>query len=249
MGYIRKRWWCEHGCQVMEYHSGRRYPPGERRNGKEKPTPESVQKANARRKAMQVQRLILNNFDEGDKWITLTYSKEKEPGSMEECLRDISKLNRHIRRIYGKTETPYKWIRNVEMTKRGICHIHLLVNAVPGMDIGREIRTWWKDRYGRIARIQDTYLDGAFANLAAYLSKTQRDEDGKCTSKFSRSRNLVDPKPDVKEYVRWNARAKGEWREIRVPKGYELVRESVYEGVNEITGFPYRYYTLVRKGG
>lgn len=249
MGYIKKRWWCAHGCQVMEYHTRRRYPPGEKRSGKKNPTPEKQQERNTRRKRMQIQRLILNNFDEGDKWITLTYSEDRAPDDMDACMKNAAALNRHLRKIYGKAETPFRWIRNIEMTKRGICHIHLLVNALPGTDIGKEIREWWKERFGKIARIQDTYLDGAFSSLAAYLAKTQRDEDGKCVSRYSRSRNLVDPVPDVQEYVRWNAMARGEWKEIRIPKGYELVRESVYEGVDEATGYPYRYYTLIRKGG
>ena len=248
MGYMKKMWRCVHGCQVMEYHTKKRHPPGEKRQARQNPTPEKKKDANQRAKAMHAQRLILNNFDPGDKYITLTYTDGGAPPDMEGCRKDLEQLFRYLRPRYRKEGGELKWIRNIERTKRGIYHIHILVNNLPGHDMGSEIRRWWKARHGAIAKVQDTYLDGGFGKLAGYLTKTQRDEDGTRQSSYSHSRNLVDPAPEKKEYIRWSARSRGEWKGVRVPKGYELVPESLYEGIDERTGFPYRYYTLIRDG-
>ena len=247
MGYKRKRWWCRNGVMVMEYHTPLRYPPGEHRAKREKPTPEAKRQANQRRKALEVQRLILHNFSEGDKYVTLTYASGDAP-DMETVRKDLRHLTEWLKRQYAKTGLELKWIRNIERTKRGVIHIHMLVNNPPGRDMGREIRSWWKERHGTIVKVSDTYLDGAFAKLAAYLSKSQRDESGAMTSRYSRSRNLVVPDPEIKEFARWNVRRKGVWIDPRIPKGYELVKESLYEGIDLITGYPIRYYTLIRSG-
>ena len=248
MGYLKKTWRCRNGCQVMEYHSRKRHPPGEKRKPRSKKTPPKQEEANQRAKAMRIQRLILENFDEGDKWITLTFRDEDAPDSREACMKERQKLMRWLKPKYSSAGDSLRWISNAEKTKRGIWHIHLLINDLKGADVGKMIRRYWKERHDSIAKVQDTYLDGGFEKLANYLAKTVRnDETGRETA-FSRSRNLKDPPPEVKEYTR-NAMSGGEWKEIKVPKGYELVKDSVYEGVDEHTGYPYRYYTLLKAGG
>lgn len=248
MGYLKKMWWCRNGCQVMEYHSRKRHPPGEKRKPRKEKTSRRQEEANQRAKVMRIQRLILNNFDEDDKWITLTFRDDQAPATMEECGKELQKLLRWLRPKYRKEDADLKWMANREKTRRGVWHIHLLINKLPDTDVGKIIRKWWNDRHGAIAKIQNTYLDGGFKDLAKYMAKTARAETGR-ESAFSRSRNLSDPEPEVKEYARWNARDHGEWKEVRIPKGYELVKDSVYEGVDECTGYPYRYYTLIRAPG
>lgn len=246
MGHLKKVYHCKHGQQVTEYYNTRRQPPGEKRRAKEKQTPEKVKDNNQRLKAARAQRLMLNNFDEGDKYITLTY-QQGEKKTMQDVQKDCRRLFAHIGKYYK--EVPLMWIRNIERTKRGIYHIHLLLKDTPAADIGKIVREYWKKKHGKIVKVEDTYLDGGFEKLAGYMAKTERDEEGKIISSFSHSRNLKDVEPTIVDYSRMSTRSKGAWREIRVPKGYELVKESVYEGVNEITGFPYRRYTLLKQEG
>lgn len=248
MGYMRKRWWCANGCQVKEYHTRKSHPRGMKRAGRKNPTGERKQEANQRAKAMKAQRLLLNNFSAGDPYITLTYADGQAPEDLAGCRKNLKALLEWLRPQYREAGIELKWIRNVEKTRRGIYHIHMVVNSLPGRDIGQVIRKWWKGRHGSIARVQAMYLDGGFSRLAEYLSKTQRDDSGNRQSSYSHSRNLADPVPETKKYSRWNVMSGGEWREVRVPKGYELVKESVYEGMDWMTGFPYRQYTLIRAG-
>lgn len=249
MGYLKKTWHCRNGSQVMEYHSRKFHPPGEKRKPRQNKTSKRQEEANQRAKSMRIQRLILENFGEGDKWITLTFKPGEDPEGREECMKERQKLLRWMKRQYQGFGEDLRWMSNMEKTRRGIWHIHLLVNNVPGTDVGKMVRKWWKERHGSISRIQDTYLDGGFAKLADYMAKTERNEETGRESFFSRSRNLREPSPEVKEYKRNAVLAAGGWKDIKVPKGMELVKESVYEGIDECTGYPYRYYTLIRSGG
>ncbi len=191
--------------------------------------------------------MMLEYFDEGDKYITLTYQGENP--DMQKVQKDMKRLIEYLKPRYAREETELRWIRNIERTKRGIYHIHLLIKAMETDDVGKLVRDYWKERHGKIAKVENTYLDGGFERLAAYMTKTERDEDGKVISSLSHSRNMPDVVPTVKEYTRRNVRKDGEWREIKEQKGYVLLKDSLYEGFSEITGFPYRRYTLLKTEG
>jgi hypothetical protein len=46
--------------------------------------------------------------------------------------------------------------------------------------------------------------------------------------------------PVKKEYVRMS------FRKIKIPEDYELHKPSYEEGINPVTGYAYRHYTLLR---
>ena len=78
------------------------------------------------------------------------------------------------------------------------------------------------------------YKEGDFQGLARYLCKE---------SKINRSRNLIEKDPEIELMKR------GTWtEEIKVPKGFYLDRDSVWEGVNKF-GFKYRNYIIVKTEG
>ena len=47
--------------------------------------------------------------------------------------------------------------------------------------------------------------------------------------------------PEIRRYERYKT-----WRKIRVPKKYYLDPDSVEEGINPWTGYPYRKYILIK---
>ena len=246
MGYLKKTYILRHGIQSEEYFSLGLHSKGEKRSCRKAQTPEKVKENNQRMKKDKIQRLMLEYFDPGDKYITLTYSDDKAPDNIGKVQQDMKMLIAHIKPYYAGTGTQIRWIRNIERTKRGIFHVHILLKNPPGTDIGKEVREYWKKRHGKIAKSEDTYMDGAFGALAAYMAKTAR-EDGQIVSSYSHSRGMKDVPPKRKEYRRWKARSRGRWLDIKVPKGYELVKESVYEGISEITGYPFRRYVLLKQ--
>lgn len=96
-------------------------------------------------------------------------------------------------------------------------------------------------------RPHPTPLDGSgnYRRLAEYLVKETaaafREGDAPYKKRWNQSKNLKEPTIRV-EVV--NART---WsREPRPRKGYALDKDSLRQGVHEITGYPYQYYTLVR---
>jgi sporulation protein YqfD len=82
------------------------------------------------------------------------------------------------------------------------------------------------------------YEDGEFESLAEYIVKkeTKEDQDG-CT--YSRSRNLIVPEPkrEIIHSKRWRQEPKPE-------KGWYIVPDSLVNGENPVTGYPYQHYTM-----
>lgn len=220
---------------VEEYHSRGQPPPGERA-GKKAATPEAMARANKRQKERNARLLIMNNFGENDYYITLTYRKEERPESMEECKKQFQKFIRKVKEAYRKAGETLKWVRNIEIGSRGGIHIHLIVNRILNTDV--IVRRFWS--HGGVHQTL-LYLEGGFRELAAYMTKAGRDEKGIRESSYSTSRNLDRPEARTKVMSGRTFRN----RKIRIPRGYYLDKGSLYEGINEYTGYPYRYYTLL----
>lgn len=219
---------------VEEYHSRGQPPPGERA-GKKAATPEAMARANKRQKERNARLLIMNNFGEDDYYITLTYRKEERP-DMEECKKQFQKFIRKVKEAYRKAGETLKWIRNIEIGSRGGIHIHLIVNRILNTDV--IVRRFWS--HGGVHQTL-LYLEGGFRELAAYMTKAGKDEKGIRESSYSTSRNLDRPEARTKVMSGRTFRN----RKIRIPRGYYLDKGSLYEGINEYTGYPYRYYTLL----
>lgn len=244
MGYIRKWWKTPLGKVVEEYYSGSKPPPGGREK-KRKPTPEEMEKANRRQKQRKAQLIMMNNFRADDYFLTLTYREEERPETMEECKRQFRNFAARLKREYAKLGQELKWMRNIEVGSRGGWHIHLVVNRIPGTDV--LVRKQWP--YGHPKAVL-MYEDGGFRKLAEYMTKSsgglpaEERETG-----YSHSRNLIIPKEHRRE-IRGDMIRKrdGTFTQIRIPEGYYLDKEALYEGVNAYTGYPYRYYVLLRGG-
>ena len=85
------------------------------------------------------------------------------------------------------------------------------------------------------------YEKGEYARLAAYITKTPKTDPRLRESSYSASRNLPLPEPEERTYLHWKT-----WKKVRVPAGYYLDRESLQEGVNPVTGYRYRVYSLIK---
>lgn len=235
-GYTRRWYETPAGRLVEEYYEGRHAPPGPREK-RRKVTPAEMEKINYRNKIRKVQLLLMNNFDENDYYTTLTYRREERPADMEECQGQLRKMITWLRRQYRKRGFELKWVANIEQGSKGGWHIHLVINRIEGTDM--LLQGAWK--YGRAHNVL-LYSEGSFRKLANYFAKqAQKKPEAGNRKGFSRSRNLIMPKEKKKLITRPQI-----WKELpRIPKGYELDRESLYESISS-AGFPYRSYILVR---
>ena len=217
--------------EIEQYIDGRFGARGEKRQKKQKATPEQVKKQNLFNRTKKLRRMIRANFYEDDLYWTFTFKKEKRPESIEEAKDIWTKLQRKLRDECKRQGRQFKWVVRIERGSKGAVHIHLIMNAI---DKPQYVKKLWKE-YGH-AKLEFMYEEGGFSKLAAYMTKP--DEDGEA-SHYSHSRNLPIPEPEVEMIP-------GDMEDIEIPEGYYLEKESLIEGFNPITGYPYRHYTLIK---
>lgn len=237
MGYREVRRESKKAILIDQYMSFKYGAPGQKRNRRRKPTPEEVKKVNQYNKRRKILWRMQTYFEENDYFVTLTYKKEKRPEDMQQAKKDFRKLIDRLRREYKKQGVELRWMRNIEIGTRKACHIHMIIKRIDGID--KLIRKIWN--HGGV-NFQLMYDDGAFRRLADYIAKSPINDKSLSETDFQSSRNMPLPDPKVKDIKGWSIS-----RKIRVPEGWELDGDSVREGINPVTGYPYRSYMLIRK--
>lgn len=210
-----------------------------KRGPRRKRTPEDIERQNKTNREKKVQRLILANFHEGDWHLVLKYKKELRPESLAEAKKQVQKFLTDMRKAYKKAGYQFKYIYVTERGKQGACHHHLIIEdiAEPGLNTKKMVMKHWQ--YGSKAFIP-LYEDGEFENLAEYIVKKETKEEAEgCT--YSRSRNLIVPEPqrEIIHRRRWQ-------QEPRPEKGWYIIPDSIVNGFNPVTGYPYQHYTMRR---
>lgn len=237
--YKRRRWKYGNIIEIKESHTARCGAPGQPREKKTRPTPEAVKKQNQRRKEEQTSRIVKANFEEGDLVRTLTFRKENRPKDMEEAQAVFKSFYGRLRREYRKRYYDLYWIASIENTPRGSWHIHFVCNKIFGAsDIIKEL---WDGNGGVY---DQTLKDLQGRDIGKYMAKTpestEKGEHRVTEAKLTHSRNLTIPKPEEKTITGWRMTDLP-----RPPRGYYLVKDSLYEGVNA-DGYPYRGYKFKR---
>lgn len=230
----RKVWSFPNSKEIEEGYDGRYGAPGIQRGKRRKPTQEEVKKQNQRNRENRVRRLIKANFRKEDYWTTLTYEKGTRP-TAKDLKKDAEAFIRKLRKEYKKQGKVLKYIIRMEIGKNGGPHLHLLVNRVEGGDC--LINRCWKKGH---CNLKFLYEEGDFRKLAQYLTKEKGEQEPEELKRYSRSRNLIVPKPRV-----YKLKTKT-WQEAKAPKGWYIDKETYYEGINPVTGRKYRQYTLLR---
>ena len=231
--YKKRTWKAGDYLVVRKNHSGR-YPKGNRRP-KANPTAETVQRQNEKQRAERLQLLIMANFVPGDLFVDLTYTRDTRPEDMAEAKKELAKFMRKLRAWAQKKGQELKWIAATERGSRGGCHHHLLVNHIPG--ISQAISELWEKGH---AKLQHLYADGAYEQLAEYIGKASTKEEAFGT-RYTRSRNLIVP-PEKVEIVKASTFAE----EPKAPAGYVLLKDTITNGINPATGYPYQRYVCRR---
>lgn len=210
-----------------------------KRGPRRKRTPEDIERQNKTNREKKVQRLILANFREGDWHLVLKYKKELRPESLAEAKEQVQKFLADMRKAYKKAGYQFKYIYVTERGKQGACHHHLIIEDIAGPELNTKkmVLKFWQ--YGSKAFIP-LYEDGEFENLAEYIVKKETKEEAEgCT--YSRSRNLIVPEPqrEIIHRKRWQ-------QEPRPEKGWYIIPDSIVNGFNPVTGYPYQHYTMRR---
>ena len=214
--YIRHIWECGETLEVEEKHTGRYGASGQKRQKRKKATPEDIERQNQWKKERDLRRLIKWNFGKHDYWMTVTYRKGDRP-TWSEMIKDIQKLIKDV-----------------------------LVNRVQSQDGGTDIffSECWKK--GHI-NFRSLYETGNFEDLAEYIAKPIEEWEPKEAKRYHPSRNLIRKEPKEKVINRRNLVDKqGRMIYPKAPKGYYIDPDSVRMGINPVTGYAYRHYTLIK---
>lgn len=251
MGVRRKTYHFRKGAilDIEEFHDGNYGAAGQKREKRRKPTEEQMQAVNARNKMLRCRRRMLQYFNPGDIFATLTYEVKNRPPTMKEALKDFQKFIRHVRKAYKKVGHELFWIRNIERGTKGAWHIHLIINRI-AETADLLLKFWTKGGvYNTEIRNNSTIFDEDFTKLSAYMTKDERTVEVKADgepakprireSNYGTSRNMPLPEPKVDPLKRWGLI-------VKPRKGYYI--SSYYEGINPVTGYSYRRYTMIRQG-
>ena len=244
-----------HHPHSVEHHftfAGNYGARGEKRAPKKTKSTEAVKRYNQILKARKMMRLIEDNFEQGDYWLTLKYKAGTHKPSSE-VKEDIRKFIRKVREIY-KPKFEMKFIYRIEIGKRGGIHFHMILNRGPNKtsDINR---VWREIAQGNI-EFEYLYNKTDFGALAAYIVKAPEEEAAKQLSfipkdeqkqfmKYSTSRNLARPDPEVKKFSRHTMR-KIFANDLKPAPGFAIDKDSIRKGFNVYTGMAYLYYREVQ---
>lgn len=151
------------------------------------------------------ERLINENFTDGDVWATLTYSEENIPQSFREADKNMQNYIRRInyrRRKQGLGNTKYIYI--TERSEKGRWHQHIIMDG--GLDLDT-IESCWK--LGKRNNVRRTQRDeDGLVGMAKYLTKDkapgkgerQQDAEEKHRKQWRASRGLKKPTVKVNHY-------------------------------------------------
>ena len=207
--------------------------PCKKRAKRSRDTPKAMEKYNRHKRAEKLQMLMLMNFDKGYH-VTLDYPKDKRPETYEEAENNLKKFLYKVSRRLKKQDRKFKYIAITERgKKREALHHHMVIEGDP--ELLRQMTELW----GNHIKISQMYEEGAYKDLADYFCKIEtKEEQTKGRSKYHRSRNLKEP--TVKARIVTGALKD----DPVIPKGYEIVNDSLVNGFNDIVGIKYQRYMI-----
>lgn len=232
--YKRTTYDCGRVIDVQCYYPGNYGAPGMKRAIRQKRTPEDIARQNHTNRVNKVKRLIIMNFRDGDWHLTLNYRKGERPETIEEAKKNLNEFLGKVRKELKKAGYTFRYIGVTEIGKKGqALHHHLIIENLDGI-VDLVKRAWTKGNTFWSAM----YEDGDFEQLASYIVKKETKVGSWNTYTRSR-RNLQEPIKESETMKRKH------WPEKPwVKKGYELIQKSLYEGLNPVTGYPYRHYSI-----
>lgn len=209
--------------------SGRHTEP---RAKKRTVTAEKVQKNNDRMAIKKLARIINANFDKTCWHDTITYAGNPTP---EEAKKKLDRCLGRIRYRMKKRGLKFKWVVTTEWQNSKLHH-HLITNAPVEI-----VRACWKEGH-ILPRPFDENPN--YYKLAEYIiketSKSFREKESPFGSRYSHSRGLIIPTPNIEEVDERQLFADPKPRE-----GYYIDWDTVRRFEHPITGLEHLEYMMI----
>jgi hypothetical protein len=167
-------------------------------------------KLNDKKARQYLERLIGENFGDGDLWITLTYRDSALPKDIEEATKNVAKFIKRInykRKRMGLENCRYVYITEHNPESKIRFHHHLVMDGDMSMD---EVERAWKMGSRNEVRRLKTDEHG-LAGMAHYLTKESH--RAKCEKRWNASRGLRKPKMRIVHSKQPEAR-RGTYKQI-----------------------------------
>lgn len=208
----------------------------QKRAKKKNPTREEVKRYNKRMRAEKLQMAIIMNFTEGY-FVTLRYSEGSHPNDYQTADTNLTKFLRCIKRECQRKAQVFRYIA---ITERGHEHGHLHHHVlVENMETANMMRRSWSN--GEVNHKKIYGADNAYMELSEYMLKDATKEERIKGSSYHISRNLRQPTTKREIHT-------GTLDEEPTPDtGYEVLRESIRNGIYEPLGIKYQSYIQKRK--
>lgn len=227
--------------EIYKYHTSRYGVKGEKRGKRVRPSDSAVKAANERAARRRLKGLLIENFEQGDYHVVLTYAPDKRP-EVEESRDLLKKFIRDCRSAYRKAGSDLKYIVTTEWQGKSIHH-HIIMNDVAGFS--KIVAGAWTHGGAHFTALYPDYdYDGLAEYMVKETCKTFRDPDCAYRQRYTCSRNLKKPQ-EIIEVIKAN----GWTKDPKVSKtltaaGYQISGE-IDEGV-DLFGYEYQRYTLKR---
>lgn len=240
--YVKKTVECCGEIEVTKFHAGMFGNHSKRKSKKEcVKTCRRVEKNNFRMAARNLYNLLRENFSAGDSHFSLTYKK----GTMSDektANGEVTKFLRKLRNWCAKNEIICKYIWNTDVSSGGKIHHHIILPKEIPLFIVNQL--WQR---GKVVFNDTLYKNNDYYGLAEYLidpthkgSLPDTHKSGK--KRYKCSKNLRRPKTsyEIIRAERWKI-------EPQAPKGYRIKPDSLYNSIDERTGYPYQRYILINE--
>lgn len=233
MAYIQKLVVTPNATFTYKHYSAR-YGKKGKRGERIGPTSQQQKKINMRIARHKILWTICWWFRRDDYLLTLTYRRADRPETAKEAAAKAGKALSKLRRILKDDGIKLSYMLMTERGERGAIHHHVLIKNRFNIGIFFDKRLW---EYGGVHHDPEFMKNTPIIKIAKYFVKGNSDNSEKL---FSKSRDLICPKPEVKIIPA------DTWREKPViKKGYELW--NLAEGVECERGTIYQEYIMVRR--
>lgn len=161
---------------------------------RKKPTRKMQEKLNWRHAAEKLTRILNTNFTEEDLSLTLTF--RENPIDDEAAKKAIQRFLHKIRYRFKKMGRELKYVWQLEKSKKGRYHIHMVLSG--GIDRDK-LEKLWGNGYANSKRLQ--FDQNGLAALSRYIGKSCVDsEEERVTYRsYNGSKNLIDPEPEIND--------------------------------------------------
>lgn len=240
MAYLKKRTEAGSVIRIEQYYSSRYGSKGRcTRSQNYGKTPESMAKRNARYACMHADDVFNANFGTGDLSITFTYAPEKRPKDEKLLLKQWDNYLRRVRYAYKKAGITFKFMKAIETPEKNP-HIHVAFSKI-------DISLLPKWEYGHVHIVpfdnREHHTYGGYLREQTHVKQANKGKYSDCKplQYYSHSKNCIIPEPEV------TVISNDHWAdEPKAPKGYYIVKDSVNNWEDEVTGYKHQSYIICR---